>query len=160
MKVTARIPRGIVARWSWMLIHFRLAPRHTKFGQQWRALPLIRPSLENLLVGCSAGLPCAAIAHASSCRLDSTRTGDCHRGRAGSSMTGLTEGAMRGALRPRGEGMLRSGTAAGPGSRDKEDPADSAAVGEPPGLRLGGEKLSCCCRNSRIVRLSVSPAKT
>ena len=28
-----------------MLIDFRLAPCHTKFGQQWRALPFIRPSL-------------------------------------------------------------------------------------------------------------------
>jgi hypothetical protein len=44
LRVAARIQLGFVARWLWMFIHSRLAPRHTEFGQQWQAASLIRAS--------------------------------------------------------------------------------------------------------------------
>ena len=34
LRVAARIEGSYVARWSWMFIHFRLAPCHTESEQQ------------------------------------------------------------------------------------------------------------------------------
>ena len=56
LKVAARIQRGFVARWSWMFIHFRLAPCHAEFGQQWQAAPLFRASTAGSVTGHAASV--------------------------------------------------------------------------------------------------------